>query len=404
MHPTDRLTLTPPRDDHDVRRLSEIIYQSFAGFGLPPERTDAWLATVGNENVRVARLDGEIVGGLGIYYFGHYFGGRAVPAAGITIVGISPEVRGTGVAARMMGTCVTQLRDAGCPLSSLYPSTYGLYRKVGYEQAGVRIWYKLALRAIGRPSREARIRPMTTADHPAVAAIYETRARRTAGNVARTQRQWDRIFADWDGRVYAYVVEAADAATNSAARLEGYIVYIQAGQRNQPYEIIVRDCAALTRPAAQRLLALLADHSTMASHAQIVLGIADPVLALAEEENLTVHNRSLWMLRVIDARAALEARGYSPAIRAELHFRLRDELIANNDGDFILTVAEGRGQVRPGGRGDVQVDIRGLAPLYTGHQTAEELQTTGQVCGSAEALASASAVFAGPAPWMGERY
>ncbi len=399
----DRLTLTAPADDRDVRRLAEIIYQSFAGFGLPPERTDLWLAAVGSENLRVARLDGEIVGGLGIFYFGHYFGGQAVPAAGITIVGMSPQARGTGAGARMMRTCVSRLREEGLPISSLYPSTFGLYRRAGYEQAGLRVGYKLGLRAIGKQSREAHLRAMTPADRPAVARVYDTWARRTAGNVARAERQWNRVFADWDGPVYAYVVESPDAA-GPGDGIEGYLVYSQAGQRNQPYELIVRDWAALTRRAGERLLAFLGDHSTMASHAQLALGMADPILALAREENLTIQHRALWMLRILDVRAALEARGYSPAVRGEVHFSVHDDLLDANTGDFILNVADGRGQVRGGGRGELPIDIRGLAPLFTGHLSAEELQTTGLASGPPEALATAGALFAGPAPWMGERF
>jgi predicted acetyltransferase len=50
------------------------------------------------------------------------------------------------------------------------------------------------------------------------------------------------------------------------------------------------------------------------------------------------------------------------------------------------------------------MDIRGLAPLYTGHLSAEQLALTGLLEGPSEALAAASAVFAGPAPGMGERF
>ncbi len=109
-----------------------------------------------------------------------------------------------------------------------------------------------------------------------------------------------------------------------------------------------------------------------------------------------------WMLRLVDVRAALEARGYPPGLTARLELEVDDDLLAGNRGRITLEVADGRGSVSDGGAGALKAHVRGLAPLYSGHLDAAALAAIGLVDGSAGALATASAIFAGPAPWMME--
>jgi predicted acetyltransferase len=79
---------------------------------------------------------------------------------------------------------------------------------------------------------------------------------------------------------------------------------------------------------------------------------------------------------------------------------VRDELIAENNDRFILSVSNGRGEVNKGGKGELKVDIRGLAPLYTGLFTPHQLQLAGQVDATETALLAATQLFAGVSPWM----
>jgi predicted acetyltransferase len=46
------------------------------------------------------------------------------------------------------------------------------------------------------------------------------------------------------------------------------------------------------------------------------------------------------------------------------------------------------------------LDIRGLAPLYSGLFSAQQLASLGYLEGSEEVLAIATPLFAGPCPWM----
>ncbi len=106
------------------------------------------------------------------------------------------------------------------------------------------------------------------------------------------------------------------------------------------------------------------------------------------------------MLRVIDVSTALEKRGYPLGMETELHLEVRDNLLPENNGKFVLAVASGRGEVTRGGKGELQLDVRGLAPLYTGLFTPLQLQLTGQMEATQIAKLSATQIFAGSQPWM----
>jgi predicted acetyltransferase len=398
--PTPRVAVRPPANDDEIARLADVIYQSFAGFDQPFEVTTRWLKMVGREQLRVAVVNGQIAAGLGILEFGQYFGGRSVPAAGITCVGVAPDYRGLGVGAALMRSVMVALARAKTPLSVLYPSTYALYRKAGFEPAGVRMHYKIDLKTFGVQERELPIRTLDKSDRAAIRELYREIAPRFPGKIDRADRQWTRILESKVDRVYAYgVPRRADAR-----KLDGYVVYHQTGARNAAYSIHLHDLCAANWGASRRLLTFLGDHMTMAGPVHVATGHAEPWLTMGREEWLDVEHRVLWMLRVLDLPAALEARGYSPGVSAELHLEVRDDLIKRNAGRFVVRVADGTASVKKGGGGRIRVDIRGLAPLYTGHFSAEQLVLTGLLDGDDNDLAAASAVFAGPAPGMGERF
>jgi predicted acetyltransferase len=66
----------------------------------------------------------------------------------------------------------------------------------------------------------------------------------------------------------------------------------------------------------------------------------------------------------------------------------------------VLELGNQGADVRRGGDGRLRVDIRGLAPLYSGFASPYALVRTGLLSGDEVSLASAAAIFAGPAPCM----
>jgi predicted acetyltransferase len=208
---------------------------------------------------------------------------------------------------------------------------------------------------------------------------------------------WRRALRPPGGGGYGYLVEGGGVPV-------GYLVFSHKDLGGLRYELHVRELVALTAGASRRLLRLLADHRSMAHHAIVPAAPAEAVFMLPAEEPLEIAERMHWMMRVLDVPSALSARGYSIAVQGELHLDVRDDIMAANDGKFVLSVSGGKGEVKPGGKGTVKIDVRGLAPLFTGHLSAEELITVGLVDGSHADLSVATSIFAGPSPWMQEMF
>ena len=381
-------------DDPELLRFGAIAARSL---GVPPDRAAIWMARVGARNVRVVRRGADVVAGLAVLPMGHWFGGRAVPCAGISAVAVATEHRSRGIAGEMMRTALEEARRDGIPLSSLYPATFPVYRAAGYETAGNRFVYRVPLTSLGPGAREPEVREATAGDHATLRALYDARARCIAGAVERTPYFWTRIFEPFGEEARSYLV-------GGDGEPEGYVVvsYRPAPSPLAPNDLPVRDVVARTPGAARRILRLLADHRSIARTATLTCGPGDPLLMHAREERLEVAEMQRWMLRVVDVRSALERRGWSPYVRGELQLDVRDPLLRDNARRWVLEVAGGRAQVREGGSGAVVLDVRGLASLYAGFLPAEELRVSGLCQGSDADLARASALFAGPAPWLAD--
>jgi predicted acetyltransferase len=125
-------------------------------------------------------------------------------------------------------------------------------------------------------------------------------------------------------------------------------------------------------------------------------------LDVLREQEWDVHTSWTWMLRIVDVERALLERGYPPLIDTEISFKVRDDLLPGNDATFTLHTTGGKGEVTKNGNAAVEIDVRGLAPLYTGFLPAEALRVAGLVDGPDEALGRLSAIFAGPAPWLAD--
>ncbi len=393
--PADGLEYGPVRAE-EVDALDQVVSQALL---FPPHLMRLWIERLGAANFRVVRRDGRIAAGLGIVPMGHWLGGASVPTAGITAVGVAPEHRGGGVGIFMLRRLLEEAHAAGYPLSTLYPSTFAFYRRAGYERAGVRATYELPLGALDprAPARdpELTVGPVGEAEYGALREVYAETARRTAGNLDRPDFVWWRILEPYGQTARAYQAVRGE-------RAEGYVVFTQTG-REDPLRIL--DLRMLTRAAGERLLAFLAGHRSMVDC--IVWsggGATDPLVALLPEQR---HKQLLsfdWLLRIVDVRGALAARGYPPGLDAELHLDVRDDLLPANNRRFVLTLSDGRGAVREGGEGRVRLDIRGLAALYTGFQTPGELHFLGLLDGPARDLALAGLVFAGPQPWVPDMF
>ncbi|MBW4595821.1 MAG: GNAT family N-acetyltransferase [Brasilonema angustatum HA4187-MV1] len=375
----------------DIQRLGNILEQCFL---MSSGESEIFFNSIGLENFRVIRAGEEVAGGLGIILMPQWWGGERVPMAGIAAVGIAPEHRGGGAALTMMKHTVKELHAKGVPISTLYPATQRLYRKAGYEQGGISSIWEVPTQSILVKEEPLPVGAVA-GDHEIFRELYQQYARLNNGLLERHQSIWQGIFkSDKKEAIYAYVIGCAEQP-------QGYIIFSQ--HQNQDGSFIrIRDWAVLTTAAAQTFWSFLAKHRSQIQNVQWKGSATESLTLLLPEQTAKQKSTSYWMLRVINVVKALEKRGYPPGIQAELHLEIQDDLLAENNGKFILSVANGRGEVTSGGKGEMKLDIRGLAPLYTGLFTPQQLQLAGRLDATDTARFAATQIFAGASPWMAD--
>ena len=319
----EQTTYGPPAGEGQRDEALAIVGRCFFPTAAQP-RASEFADSVGAENLRVLQAGDRTVATLGLVPMALWFGGRTVPTAGVAAVGVDPEHRGSGFAKALMRRTLEEIHETGLPLSALYASTYGLYRSVGYERAGSRFLARLRppeLRSSGGGARELEVRPIEAADREAVLDLQRRWARMHPGHLERAPHNWNRVTAPQGLCSQGYLVLRE-------GRPEGYVYWTQVPAKgHSAYELAVHDLAALSPEAARRLLTLFADHGSLATAVSWPSSPTDPVLLALPERFFGLTLQDQWLIRIVDAPAALAARGYPPGIEAELHLAVRDELL-----------------------------------------------------------------------------
>lgn len=368
-------------------------------FDFPEQQFATFCERVGSENLRVATEGDRVVGGMAAYQFGQWFGGRCIPMAGIALVCVAPEARASGMSQFMMLESLREHRQQNVPLAALFASTQRPYRKVGFEQAGHSCLWELPMSQIGRHEQLLPVRRVDMLAPNHFSELAEYRARITNGNLQRTDGAWQRLFDSRNNPtpVYGYLVGQPGAP-------DGYLIHEQITLTLHDRIFFVRDMAAKTVEAARSLWALIHDHRSIFERVQWTGGMRDSFVMTTAEFQPKIASLEHWMLRIIDVQLALQMRGYPNALNCQLDFELHDNLMPENCGRFRLTVANGTGNVQRRGDGHLQIDVRGLASLFTGFCDAASLQTAGLLSGPSESIELANLIFSGPESWMPDRF
>lgn len=380
----DYSSLSTPED---VQRLGEILDQCF---GSPPD-DGVYFNIVGRENLRVLRQSSQIAGGLALIPMSQWWNGQRVSMTGIASVGVAPEYRGSGAAISLMKSAVQDLHAQGVALSVLYPAVQSLYRKAGYEQAGNACGWEVPLSTIQLRERSLTVQRIPL-DRDVFDRIYQQQANITNGHLYRPTALWNLLLNPQKETLYGYLFGSIDHP-------EGYVVFSH--ERVAETSILrVKDWITLTTAAGQTLWSFLADHRFQTEKVRWKGATIDPLTLLLPEQTAKLKFVNHWMLRIVNVKKSLEQRGYPSGLQTELHLDVRDDLLPENNGKFKLSVSEGRGEVTQGGTGELTLDIRGLAPLYTGLFTPHQLQRAGYLEATDAAIVTATQIFAGASPWM----
>jgi predicted acetyltransferase len=406
--------IRPLGPDDDLDAQADLSERAF-GKMSPSERDDFKRAQAGRVRGGAflgAFVDGRPAGAANYHDMRQWWRGRSVPMAGVAGVKMGPEYRGRGIGRRMMTQLLERIAERGYPLAALYPATMQIYRSLGWELAGARYWMTVPARELrtlmapdaglpGAPAGAASARELAAAvnavdirravpaDAEAVIAVMG-RAHEAARDNGPLTRDVSSV-ANWlesDG-LYAYL--AAD----------GFVAYRWSDDGEGLY---VECCHAVSPITSRALWSVVASHSSTAGTVTARLAPQDPLWWLTRERDVAVARRSMWMLRVVDAPAAIAARGFPAAVSLSVPVVIKDPVRPGNDGAWELTITGGKGTLAAAGPAGASgsgelftLGARGLAALYGGTPAAT-LRMAGLASGGAtDADAALDAAFGGPA-------
>ena len=380
-------------DPADMEALAPIVAWAF---GSDTRSSLDWLHRAEPGCLRVASRSGprgvDIEAGLLEVPMGQWFGGERLSMLGLAGVAVAPEARGQGVAFSLLQATLRAARERDVALSMLYPSTYRLYRKAGYELAGS---YCNCTLQIGKLPRVPRELSIASLDGAAAEALYRRVARGRDGHVDRGPYVWRRV-REPRGE------QTRGVGVSDSGGLIGYVYARPAELRKLPLELALSDFVISDRRAFQALLGFFAEHSSLAERVSWHGGPADARLLGVPERVLQVSIEEYWMLRLVHVERALLGRGY-PELDVDVDLEIEDALLPENSGCFALRVRAGKPERdrSPAGRAAARrarLGVGALAAMYSGFVSPRELATAGAIEADERTLGTLGALFAGPAP------
>ncbi|MCB9638753.1 MAG: GNAT family N-acetyltransferase [Myxococcales bacterium] len=392
-----------PRQPEEFEAFAEALHRSL---WFPRLADDHWIEREGAERLRVARINGEIVGGLSCHDMGMWFGGRCLSMGAVRAVGVRPDARASGVARAVLRANLVELKEKGIPLASLYPATQRVYKRVGYASAGTMHIYEqpiAELFPISRTSLQPRLLTGSLASKREILApLYKERARQTPGHLERSDWMWERCLLKPGGKSLrdVYVFE-------KSGEIEGYLVCDQERNPEQFRGILsIRDWVAKTPEAIQQMWCFVGDHRSHLDTVKWFGPRAEPMLAFLDQHQWEIEESLTWMLRIVDVADALAQRGYPAAVSARVVLQIEDEILPWNQGCWRLEVTNGQAQVQKTSPTSDVISLRveGLASLFSGYFSPFTLQQMGLLHGSPQACTQLGALFAGGEPWMPDMF
>ncbi len=306
----------------------------------------------------------------------HWFGGRLVPASGVAGVAVRPEARRQGLAEGVLAALLRSAHERGAVLSVLFRTVPGLYRRLGWHDVGALVWTAVPTLALAglRVPREIMLRPAADADLAAMTALYSELARSGAGFLDRAQPMVRELSHDPAGSCGITLAEDAGGT------LLGYMRWRRSAEHGPGATLFADELLGVIPPAYLALLSSLGSWGEVLPTTILRLAEQDPAGWLLPVDGAR-HATRTWMLRTIDAVAAIAARGWPAELHGELDLDVTDALCPWHAGPHRLVLEDGSGRLERGGRGTVAISSQGLAALYAGGTSAALLHRGGLLSG-----------------------
>lgn len=353
----------------DVPEFAEIMHQAYPTRGFTPESKDGltrW-ATNAIEKWPPNDLWGIFLGeslaaAMGTLRFETNVRGALIPTWGAHMVGVGLPFKRQGLAHELIHHYLVEARRQGFTLASLYPFRVDFYKKMGFGHATQ--WHQYRIKAASFPSgggTEHLVQLTPTAeDRAGVLACYNRFLAKTHGAVSKLDpSMWGWINPNT--RVIAY---------RPGDQIQGYLVYKFDLTNSPKYDLEVAELVWETPAALGALLTFLHNQQDQAERVmintpedQLHLLVSDPGnghVGAYESDRIQLSVTGVGaQFRVIDLPGLmrlLEGRriGYGTCTA---QINLRDDFLAENQGQTLIRVEEG--VVVPAGdrRPDVELTI-----------------------------------------------
>lgn len=320
------------------------------------------------------RLVGKVVG----RDFSSHFAGARVPTWGIAGVTVAGEARGRGVLRAMLPVSLAAGRAAGAVISTLFPTSPGIYRSAGFELVGAYVEREIASGALAglQVPHGITLHRATLQDIPQVRALHATWGAAQHGPLTRLR---DSVPPDDEG--YLTYGDGLTLARDADGTLVGSLEWERGVGYDEAATFTANELIAVTPAAAQALWAFAGSFSAVTGRVRSA-GAPDDVSLLALPAGAWRETRrSPYMLAVLDVAAAFAARRLRGP--ADLAFTVTGLADPGQDGGYRVTVTEDgsvrceRADATPGRR----YTARGLAVHWAGVQSSANLRFAGLLDG-----------------------
>lgn len=333
-------------------------------------------------------------------------GGRVLPCAAVTSVGVRADHTRRGVLTELMRTQLAAAAAGGDVLAGLHASEGVIYGRYGYGVA-------TSSRVLRIQSRRAELRPdvprggeVRLVDADEVLALlpelYERIQRERPGMMGRPAGWWQRTYVRRlrpDEQMFVAVHTGPDGA-------DGFALYTPAEGEPPGWDLeatlTVLDLQAANPLARNDLWRFLLGVDLVREVVAYLRPVDEPIEAMLVNRHAVRPEveDELW-LRLVDVPAALAGRTYGDA--GPVVIEVRDALLPDNSGRYRVSP---HGTERTGEPADLALDVDALAMIYLGDTRASTLAEIGRVdVAEPAALRRADRLFATDvAAWCGTMF
>lgn len=339
--------------------------------------------------------DGELQGQVMAREFHTWVQDQRVPTCGVAGVTIAAEHRGAGLITPLLRRLLTQARQRGDAIATLYATAPGIYQRFGFEtvSAAHTVTVPTTAAAAVRRGAPVRLRRAREADVPALRTCYLRWAAARTGALDRVAPSFQRTAAQ--------VVARYDAITMALAQdgsCLGYACWNRGGIGSDVLK--VQEFIATDEAAYRALWRMFGSFSSVAARIELRTCAADAARTFLPTNHWDVADGEPYMLRLLDVPAAL---GMRKAARAgEVRFSVTGDECGLIEGTYRVRGADGTISCAPGeGTGrEMVLTAGGLSGWYAGVLSVPDLVDTGRLTGGTPQDREALGALLVHQPWQ----